>query len=75
MHVNYIYRDGQTIISTELQDIRTGDYVSIAQVDNASIRRLQLSLKHHQAVADNYQFAKNELTKAETDDAITNTAK
>ena len=54
---------GQTIISTELQDIRTGDCVSIEQGDNANIRRVSsyhcetkntTSIpEHHQAAASN----------------------
>ena len=75
---------GQTIISTELQDIRTGDCVSIEQGDSANIRRVSsyhcetkntTTEDHHQAAADSCQIAKNELVKADTDDAITNAAK
>jgi hypothetical protein len=75
---------GQTILSTELQDIRTGDCVSIEQGDSANIRRVSsyhcetrntATEDHHQAAADSCQIAKNELVKADTDDAITNAAK
>jgi len=76
---------GQTIISTELQDIRTGDCVSIEQGDSANIRRVSsyhcetkntTSVpEHHTSAASNCEIAKNELAKAETDDAITNAAK
>ena len=76
---------GQTIISTELQDIRTGDCVSIEQGDSANIRRVSsyhcetkntTSIpEHHDAAASNCDLAKNELAKADTDDAITNAAK
>ena len=76
---------GQTIISTELQDIRTGDCVSIEQGDSANIRRVSsyhcetkntTSIpEHHESAASNCGIAKNELAKAETDDAITNAAK
>jgi len=74
----------QVVISTEQQDIRTGDCVSIEQGDHANIRRVssyQCETKnkstepHHQAAGDNCQQAKNELNKADTDEAITNAAK
>ena len=41
------------------------------------IQRIKLTGcdEHHQSAADNCQLAKNELTKAETDKAITNAAK
>jgi len=76
---------GQTIISTELQDIRTGDCVSIEQGDSANIRRVSSyhcetknttsTPEHHKSAASNCDIAKTELAKAETDDAITNAAK
>lgn len=76
---------GQTIISTELQDIRTGDCVSIEQGASANIRRVSsyhcetnniTSIpEHHESAASNCGIAKTELAKAETDDAITNAAK
>jgi hypothetical protein len=76
---------GQTIISTELSDIRTGDCVSIETGGTANIRRVSsyhcevkntTSIpEHHKAAASNCDLAKNELAKAETDDAITNAAK
>ena len=76
---------GQTIISTELEDIRVGDCVSVEQGDNANIRRVSSYhcetkdptpiAEHHKAAASNCQIAKNELAKAETDEAITNAAK
>ena len=76
---------GQTIISTELQDIRTGDCVSIEQGESANIRRVSsyhcetkntTSVpEHHESAASNCGIAKTELAKAETDDAITNAAK
>lgn len=75
----------QVIINTEQQDIRSGDCVSIEQGDHANIRRVSSYHcetknqsefpQHHQEAADNCQLAKNELTKAETDQAITNAAK
>jgi len=74
----------QVIISTEQQDIRSGDCVSIEQGDHANIRRVssyhcetknKTTVQHHQEAADNCQLAKNELTKADTDQAITNAAK
>ncbi len=76
---------GETIISTELQDIRTGDCVSIEQGASANIRRVSSyhcetknttsTPEHHATAASNCDLAKNELAKAETDDAITNAAK
>jgi hypothetical protein len=76
---------GQTIISTEMQDIRIGDCVSIEQGGSANIRRVssyQCETKnttsipeHHTSAASNCEIAKNELVKAETDNAITNAAK
>ena len=76
---------GQTIISTELTDIRTGDCVSIEQGDSANIRRVSSyhcetknttsTPEHHKSAASNCDIAKTELAKAETDDAITNAAK
>ncbi len=76
---------GQTIISTELQDIMTGDCVSIEQGVNANIRRVSsyhcetkntTSIpEHHKSAASDCDIAKNQLTKAETDVAITNAAK
>jgi len=75
----------QVVISTEQQDIRSGDCVSIEQGDHANIRRVSSYHcetknqsefpQHHQSASDNCQIAKNELTKAETDQAITNAAK
>ena len=76
---------GQTIISTELQDIRIGDCVSIEPGGSANIRRVSsyhcetkntTSIpEHHTSAASNCDLAKNELAKAETDAAITNAAK
>jgi outer membrane lipoprotein SlyB len=75
---------GQSIISTEQTDIRTGDCVSIEQGDHANIRRVSSyhcetkntkTAEHHQSGADNCQQAKNELNKADTDKDITNAAK
>jgi outer membrane lipoprotein SlyB len=75
---------GQSIISTEQTDIMSGDCVMIEQGDHANIRRVssyhcetknKTTAEHHQSAADNCQLAKNELTKAETDQAITNAAK
>jgi hypothetical protein len=37
--------------------------------------RNKTTAQHHEEAADNCQVAKNELTKAETDQAITNAAK
>lgn len=74
----------QVVISTEQQDIRSGDCVSIEQGDHANIRRVssyhcettsKTPVAHHESAADNCQLAKNELTRADTDQAITNAAK
>ena len=74
----------QVIISTEQQDIRSGDCVSVEQGEHANIRRVssyQCETKnksaepHHVSSADNCQLAKDELNKADTDQAITNAAK
>ena len=74
----------EVVISTEQQDIRSGDCVSIEQGDHANIRRVssyhcetrnKSTEQHHQEAANNCQVAKNELIKAETDQAITNAAK
>ena len=75
---------GQTIISTEQTDIRTGDCVAVEQGEHANIRRVSSyhcetkntkTAEHHQSAGDNCQQAKNELNKADTDQAITNAAK
>ena len=71
-------------ITTEQDDIRTGDCVSIEVGDHANIRRVSSyhcetkntdTEDHHQAAADSCQMAKNELVKADTDDEIDNAAK
>ena len=70
-------------ITTEQDDIRTGDCVSIEVGDHANIRRVSSyhcetkntdTEDHHQAAADSCQMAKNELVKADTDDEIDNAA-
>ena len=74
----------RVVINTEQQDIRSGDCVSIEQGEYANIRRVssyhcetknQIATSGHQADSDNCQLAKNELVKAESDNAITNAAK
>lgn len=74
---------GTTIINTELQDIRTGDCVSIEQGSYANIRRVssvhcetktQVPV-HHVTASSDCEKAKHELSDAETDDAITRSAK
>ena len=71
-------------ITTEQDDIRTGDCVSIEVGDHANIRRVSSyhcetkntdTADHHQAAASSCQMAKNELVKADTDDEIDNAAK
>jgi hypothetical protein len=76
---------GQEVITTEQQDIRTGDCVAIEQGEHANIRRVSsyhcetkntTSIpEHHTSAASNCDLAKNELVKADTDDEITNAAK
>jgi hypothetical protein len=74
----------QVIISTEQQDIRSGDCVSIEQGDHANIRRVssyhcetksETVVAHHKSAGDNCQRAKDELNEADTDKDITNAAK
>jgi len=75
---------GKSVISTEQQDIRIGDCVSVEQGDHANIRRVSsyhceikntITAEHHQSAADNCQLAKNELNAADTDADITKAAK
>jgi len=75
---------GKSIVSTEQQDIRIGDCVSVEQGDHANIRRVSsyhcetkntITAEHHQSGADNCQLAKNELNAADTDEDITKAAK
>ncbi len=75
---------GQTIISTEQTDMRIGDCVAVEQGEHANIRRVSSyhcesnntkPPEHHQSAGDNCQQAKDELNKADTDQAITNAAK
>ena len=75
---------GQSIVSTEQTEIRTGDCVAVEQGQHANIRRVSdyhcetkntKVPEHHQSAGDNCQQAKDELNKADTDQAITNAAK
>ena len=76
---------GQASITTEQTDIREGDCVSVEQGDHANIRRVSSyhcetnteskPPEHHAAAASNCQSAKDELTKAQTDDAVELTVK
>ena len=71
---------GGTIeISTEQDDIRVGDCVSIEQGQHANIRRVgsincesqqQTPPDHHVSGASNCEKAKNELSGAQTDDEV-----
>lgn len=72
-------------ISTEQVDIRMGDCVSVEQGEHANIRRVSTvhceakekvdPPPHHVSAADNCQKAKDELTKAESDDEVENAIK
>jgi len=74
---------GTTIINTELQDIRTGDCVSIEQGSYANIRRISSvhcetttqTPQHHKSSSSDCDKVKHDLTNAETDEAITLAAK
>jgi hypothetical protein len=74
---------GTTIINTEQLEIKVGDCVSVEQGSYANIRRVssvhcetqtQVPV-HHASASKNCETAKNELTSAETDEAITLAAK
>ncbi len=70
---------GTTIITTEQQDIRTGDCVSIEQGKYSNIRRISsvhCEVKtqvpqHHKSASSDCEKAKHELSNADTDDAVT----
>jgi hypothetical protein len=76
---------GQAIVSTEQQEIRQGDCVSVEQGQHANIRRVSdihceerhktTIPEHHESSANNCQLAKDELTKAQTDESIDHAAK
>lgn len=76
---------GQVIVSTEQQDIRPGDCVSVEQGQHANIRRASsihcedrfqtTTPPHHESGAANCQQAKDELTAAQTDADIDKAAK
>jgi len=71
---------GQVVVTTEQQDIREGDCVTVEQGDHANIRRAssvhceapvtKTAPAHHVAASDSCQIAKTELTNASSDDAI-----
>lgn len=72
---------GQSVVTTEQQDIREGDCVAVEQGEHANIRRVsafhceqkkQASKPRadHQARADSCQAAKAELVKADADDEV-----
>lgn len=70
---------GEIRISTEQQDIRTGDCVMIEQGGHANIRRVssihceppvtKVPPQHHRQAADECQIAKKELADAKTEKA------
>lgn len=70
---------GTTIITTEQQDIRVGDCVSIEQGKYSNIRRISsvhCEVKtqvpqHHKSITGDCEKAKHELSNAETDEAVT----
>jgi len=74
---------GTTIITTEQQEIRIGDCVSIEQGSYANIRRVssvhcETKTKvpqHHESMATDCVKAKHELTNAATDEAVSMAAK
>jgi hypothetical protein len=71
---------GHASVTTEQVDIREGDCVSVETGDHANIRRVsschcEVKSKskppaHHVSGASDCQSAKNELKKAQTDDAV-----
>jgi outer membrane lipoprotein SlyB len=71
---------GEIRISTEQQDIRTGDCVVIEQGEHANIRRVSsvhcappvttIAPQHHQQAANECQSAKKELVAAKTEEAV-----
>ena len=71
---------GEASVTTEQLDIREGDCVSVEQGDHANIRRASsyhcerstqsVPPVHHVSAANDCQAAKDELTKAQTDDAV-----
>lgn len=79
---------GEVRITSEQQDMREGDCVSIEQGEHANIRRASSyhceagektkksePTKDHTAMADYCQQAKSDLAKADTDDEIDNAVK
>jgi len=76
---------GEVRITTEQNDIREGDCVTVEQGENANIRRTSsyhceqtkqdTPPEHHVSASSNCQAAKNELAKAKTDNAINNAVK
>ena len=76
---------GEIRISTEQQDIRTGDCVVVEQGAHANIRRVSsihcqapvttVAPQHHQQAANECQSAKNELVAAKTEEAVNLAAK
>ncbi len=71
---------GQVLVSTEQDDIRVGDCVSVEQGDHTNIRRVGATFcdgthdsdppDHHQQAASECDKAKSELSAADTDDAV-----
>ena len=76
---------GQVMVSTEQQEIREGDCVSVEQGDHTNIRRASsihceerfntTTPAHHESAASNCDVAKKELMDAKTDQEINNAAK
>jgi len=72
---------GQELISTEQDDIRVGDCVSVEQGDHTNLRRVGAAFcdgtndgdpppQHQQQAAGGCNNAKNELAAADTDDEV-----
>lgn len=71
---------GQEIVSTEQDDIRTGDCVAVEQGDHTNLRRVGKAFcdgtndspppAHQQSAASSCDAAKSELGKADTDDEV-----
>ena len=76
---------GEEKVTTEQDDIRVGDCVSIEQGEHANMRRVSSyhceqseqskPPEHHEASANYCQQAKAELAKAETDEDLENAVK
>ena len=81
-HVKLV-NGGTSLVNTEQNDIRQGDCVAVEQGSYGNIRRVSSvhcetktqTPKHHKTSASDCETAKHELTRAETDEAVTLAAK